>query len=406
MSRSNEADKPIDDQWSLETLAVRAGTSRSAFGEHSEAMFLTSSFVFRNAAEAAARFSNREPGNVYSRFTNPTVTMFEERLAALEGAQACIATGSGMSAILTLCLGTLKAGDHLLASSGLFGATVQMFNTLLAKFGVTTTYVSPIDPNAWRDAIRPNTRLMFVESPSNPVMEIADLRALSKIANDAGVIFAVDNCFCTPALQQPIALGADVVIHSATKFLDGQGRVLGGAVVGRTEFIRDQMLPVLRSAGPTLSPFNAWVLLKGLETLAIRMERQSANALAIAKKLEAHHDVQRVIHPGLASHPQHALAMQQQASGGAIVTFEVRGDTPQAQRELAWRVIDSTRLVSITGNLGDTKTTITHPASTTHTRISQEARESAGITEGMIRVAVGLEHPDDVFNDVVRGLSR
>ncbi|HEU4622524.1 MAG TPA: O-succinylhomoserine sulfhydrylase [Burkholderiaceae bacterium] len=401
---SQQPDVP-DNAWALDTLAVRAGTERTPFGEHSEGLFMTSSFVFKSAAEAAARFSNQEPGNVYSRFTNPTVTMFERRLAALEGGEACIATSSGMSAILTMCLGLLQAGDHIVASAGLFGASVQLFNTLLGKFGITTTYASTTDVSAWRAALRPNTRLLFVESPSNPTMEIADIAALAIIAREGNALLAVDNCFCTPILQRPIALGADIVIHSATKYLDGQGRVLGGAIVSRADIIRDRMLPVLRTAGPSLSPFNAWVLLKGLETLGIRMERQSANALTLAQRLAGHPHIARVLHPWLASHPQHALARRQQTAGGAILTFEVRGDTPQEQRAAAWRVIDSTRLASITANLGDTRTTITHPATTTHGRISPEARAAAGITEGMVRVAVGLEHPDDLAADLERGLS-
>jgi O-succinylhomoserine sulfhydrylase len=367
-------------------------------------MYLTSSFVFGSAAEAAAKFSNQIPGNVYSRFTNPTVTMFQDRLAALEGAEACLATASGMSAILTLCLGVLRSGDHALCSSGVFGSTIQLLNNYFAKFGVEATYVSPRHPQAWKDALKPQTRFLFVETPSNPMMEIADIRALSKIAREAGALLVVDNCFCTPALQLPLALGADVVIHSATKYLDGQGRVLGGAIVGSRQFINDMMLPVLRTCGPTLSPFNAWVLLKGLETLSIRMERQSANALELAARLEGHPAVARVLHPGLASHPQHELAMQQQTAGGAIISFEVKGATPDEQRRNAWRVVDATRLLSITANLGDTRTTITHPASTTHGRISADARAAAGITEGLLRVAVGLEASDDIWTDLLRGL--
>lgn len=393
------------DDWSDETLAVRSGTQRSAFGEHSEALFLTSSFVFDSAAQAAARFSYQEEGNVYSRFTNPTVNMFEERLAALEGAEACIATASGMSAILACCMGVLKAGDHIVSSSSIFGATVQLFNTVLGRFGVETSYVSATDLNAWRAAVKPNTKLFYVETPSNPLMDIVDIAALKTIANDAQALFVVDNCFCTPVLQKPFALGADVVIHSATKYIDGQGRVLGGAVLGTERFIKDHMLPFLRTAGPTLSAFNAWVLLKGLETLALRMEKQSANALALAQWLAQQPTVKRVIYPGLSSHPQHALAMKQQKTGGAIVTFEVQGTTPEIARQNAWQVIDQTRLLSITANLGDTRTTITHPATTTHGRITAEARAAAGITEGLVRVAVGLEALTDLCADLAAGLA-
>lgn len=388
------------DDWSDETLGVRSGTQRSSWGEHSEALYLTSSFVFDSAAQAAARFSYQEPGNVYSRFTNPTVTMFEDRLAALEGAEACLATASGMSAIMACCMGTLKAGDHVVSSSSIFGATIQLFSTILGRFGVETTYVSPADLDAWQAAVRPTTRLFYVETPSNPLMDIVDIAALKSIAQRAGALLVVDNCFCSPALQKPLAWGADVVIHSATKYIDGQGRVLGGAVLGSRTFIKEYMLPFLRTAGPTLSAFNAWVLLKGLETLTLRMEKQSANALAVAQWLEQQPSVRRVIYPGLASHPQHDLAMKQQKTGGAIVTFEVHGETPDLARQEAWRVIDATRWLSITANLGDTRTTITHPASTTHGRISPEARAAAGITEGLIRLAVGLESPVDIVEDL------
>ena len=389
-----------NDDFHLDTLAVRAGIERSQFNEHAEALYLTSSFVFKNAAEAAARFSGAQEGNVYSRFTNPTVTMFEQRLAALEGAEDCLATSSGMAAILSCCMGVLSAGDHIVCSQSVFGSTINLFNTILNRFGITTTYVALDDVAAWQAAVQPNTKLFYVETPSNPLMEVADLPALSAIARVAGALLVVDNCFCTPVVQQPFKLGADVVIHSATKYLDGQGRVLGGAVVGSKEFIRGKILPFLRTAGPTLSAFNAWVILKGLETLSLRMERQCANALALAQWLEAHPKVARVFYPGLASHPQHALAMQQQRWGGAVVSFEVVG----AQDE-AWRVIDSTQLLSITANLGDTKTTITHPASTTHGRITPEARAAAGIRDGLIRIAVGLEDPADVQADLARGLA-
>jgi O-succinylhomoserine sulfhydrylase len=389
----------MSDQFDFETQAVRAGIHRSEFNEHSEALYLTSSFVFRSAAQAAARFANEEPGYVYSRFSNPTVTAFQERLAALEGGEACVATASGMSAILACTMGLLKSGDHLVSSSSIFGATVQLFTTVLGKFGIETTFVSGGDPAAWARAMRPTTRLLFLETPSNPLAEVADIVALAGVAKRAGAVLAVDNCFCTPALQRPLALGADVVIHSATKFLDGQGRVLGGAVVGRRDLVMDGVFPFLRTAGPSLSPFNAWVLLKGLETLRIRMDAQSQRALELARWVEAHPRVERVYYPSLTSHPQHALAMRQQTAGGAIVSFDVRGG-----REAAWRVIDATRLISITANLGDTKSTITHPATTTHGRISAEARAAAGIGDGLVRVAVGLESVGDLKADLARGL--
>lgn len=382
-----------------ETLAVRAGQERSQFGEHGEALYLTSSFVFESAAQAARRFSGEEEGNVYSRFSNPTVTVFEERLAALEGAEDCVAFSSGMAAIMAVCLAHLKAGDHIVASSGLFGATVQLFNNILTRAGITTTFVPQTDAAAWEGAIRPETRLFFLETPSNPLTEIADIRRLSDIAHSRNILVAVDNCFCTPILQRPLELGADLVVHSATKFLDGQGRVLGGAVCGPKK-LTEEVFKYLRTAGPTLSAFNAWVLLKGLETLKIRIEAQSANALKLARWLEAHPKVARVFYPGLPSHPQHDLAMGQQKSGGAIVSFEVKGE-----RAEAWRVVDSCRLLSITANLGDTKTTITHPASTTHGRVSPEARAAAGIKESLLRIAVGLEAVEDLQADLERGLS-
>jgi O-succinylhomoserine sulfhydrylase len=382
-----------------ETLAVRAGQQRSQFGEHSEALYLTSSFVFPSAAAAAKRFSGEEEGNVYARFSNPTVTMFEERLAALEGAEDCVATASGMSAIMAAVLSHLKQGDHIVASNSLFGATVQLFNNILSRTGITTTFVSHTDPAAWEAAIRPETKLFFLETPSNPLTEIADIRTLARIAHAKGILVAVDNCFCTPVLQRPLELGADLVVHSATKFLDGQGRVLGGAVCGPKK-LTEEVFKYLRTAGPTLSAFNAWVLLKGLETLKLRVEAQSANAAQLAAWLEAHPKVARVFYPGLPSHPQHELAKTQQKSGGAIVAFEVKG-----AREQAWQVVDHCRLLSITANLGDTKTTITHPASTTHGRISPEARAAAGISEGLLRIAVGLEAVADLQADLDRGLS-
>ena len=389
----------IDGDYLPETLAVRGGQERSQFGEHAEALYLTSSFVFKSAAQAAKRFSGEEAGNVYARFSNPTVSMFEERLAALEGAEACVATASGMSAIMALVLAHLKQGDHIVASNSLFGATVQLFSNILARTGITTTFVSQTDPAAWAAAIRPETKLFFLETPSNPLTEIADIRALSAIAHEKNILVAVDNCFCTPILQRPLNLGADLVVHSATKYIDGQGRVLGGAVCG-PKHLTDEVFKYLRTAGPTLSAFNAWVLLKGLETLKLRIQAQSTAAAELAAWLEAHPKVARVYYPGLASHPQHALAMSQQTSGGAIVTFEVKG-----AREQAWTVVDHCQLLSITANLGDTKTTITHPASTTHGRITPEARAAAGISEGLLRVAVGLEAIEDLKADLERGLS-
>ncbi|TCS72932.1 O-succinylhomoserine sulfhydrylase [Sulfuritortus calidifontis] len=390
----------MTEEYELETLAVRAGIARSQFHEHSEAMFLTSSFVFDSAAQAAARFSGAEPGNIYARFTNPTVTMFEQRLAALEGAERCVAFASGMAAILGSVMGLMKAGEHIVASRSIFGSTVQLFSNILGRFGIETTYVSPTDPEEWRRAVKPNTRLFFVESPSNPLTEVSDIAALAKIAHESGAWLAVDNCFCSPALQQPLKLGADIIIHSATKYLDGQGRVLGGAVLGKKELM-EGVYTFLRTAGPTLSAFNAWVLLKGLETLSLRMEAHSRHALELATWLETHPKVTRVLYPGLPSHPQHALAMKQQKTGGGIVAFEVVGG-----KDAAWQVIDSTRLLSITANLGDAKTTITHPASTTHSRMTPEQRAAAGIGEGLIRIAVGLEAVSDLKADLARGLDR
>ncbi len=387
------------DKTEFDTLALRAGIHRSQFGEHSEAMYLTSSFVFENAAQAAARFTGGAEGNIYSRFTNPTVSAFQERLAALEGAEACVATASGMSAILATAMALLKSGDHVLCSASVFGSTVQLFSSILGKFGVDTTFVAGASIAAWERALRPNTKLLFVETPSNPLTEIADIAALATVARQAGALLAVDNCFCTPALQQPLRLGADLVIHSATKYLDGQGRVLGGAVAGSRGPVMDGVYGFLRTAGPSLSPFNAWVLLKGLETLRIRMDAQSQAALQLAQWLERHPGIERVYYPGLPSHPQYALAQKQQRLGGAVVAFEVKGG-----REAAWRVVDATRMISITANLGDTKTTITHPATTTHGRISAEARKAAGIGEGLLRVAVGLEALSDIEGDLERGL--
>ena len=385
--------------YQLETLAVRAGQERSQFNEHAEAMFLTSSYVFDSAAQAAARFSGEEIGNVYSRFTNPTVAAFQERLAVMEGAEACVATASGMSAILSVVMALCSAGDHVVASAGLFGATQQLLGTIMPRFGVQASFVSPTSVAVWEAAIRPETKLFFLETPSNPLTEIADIAALAKLAHARGILLVVDNCFCTPILQRPLDLGADLVVHSATKFLDGQGRVLGGAVCGAKK-LTEEVLKFLRTAGPTLSAFNAWVLLKGLETLKIRLEAESAGALQLARWLEAHPKVARVYYPGLESHPQYELAKRQQKSGGAIVAFEVEGG-----RENAWKVIDSCRLFSITANLGDTKSTLTHPASTTHGRITPEQRATAGITDGLLRIAVGLEAVVDLQNDLNTGLS-
>ncbi|MEY3202307.1 MAG: hypothetical protein RIR70_1857 [Pseudomonadota bacterium] len=389
-----------DQDWQPDTQAVRAGTARSQFGEHSEALYLTSSFVFKSAAEAAARFSGEQPGNVYSRFTNPTVTMLETRLAALEGGERCVATASGMAAIHAVVMALMKAGQHIVSSRGVFGATVNLFDQIMSRFGVSTTFVDTTNPADYAAAITPNTRLIYIETPSNPLTHLIDIRALADIAKNAGVLLVVDNCFCTPALQRPLDLGADLVIHSATKYLDGQGRVLGGAVVGSTALI-DDVVKYLRTAGPCISPFNAWVILKGCETLSLRMQAQSAAALELALWLEQQPKVSKVYYPGLKSHPQYALAQAQMRAGGAIVSFEVEGG-----REEAWKVVDHTQLMSITANLGDTKTTITHPASTTHGRITAEARQKAGIAENLIRVAVGLEDMRDLKADLARGLAR
>jgi O-succinylhomoserine sulfhydrylase len=381
------------------TLAIRSSQRRTAEGEHSEPIFATSSYVFASAAEAAARFSGEVPGNIYSRFTNPTVRAFEERLAALEGGESCVATASGMAAILALCLALLRAGDHLVCSRSVFGTTTVLFNKYLARFGVETSYVGLCDPEAWAAAIRPNTRLLFLETPSNPLTEMADIRALADLAHARGCLLAVDNCFCTPALQRPLALGADLVIHSATKYLDGQGRCVGGAVVGDRKLVGEEVFGVIRTGGPSLSPFNAWVFSKGLETLELRMLAHARGAQALALWLQDQPGVTRVYYPGLASHPQHELVGTQQRTGGGIVSFEVAGG-----REAAWRVIDATRMISITANLGDTKTTITHPATTTHGRLTPEERAAAGLGEGLIRIAVGLEDLADIQADLARGL--
>ena len=382
----------------FDTLAVRAGILRSDFQEHSESLFLTSSFVYKNAAEAARKFGNEEPGFIYSRFTNPTVTMFQDRLAALEGAEACIATATGMAAIASTVMGLLKSGDHIVSSRSVFGTVVPLLDQICKRFGVETTWVSPANLDEWKNALRPNTRLLFSETPSNPLAEICDIAALADIAHKAGARLAIDNCLLTPALQRPIEFGADLVIHSATKYIDGQGRVLAGAVCGRKELI-EPIYGFVRTAGPALSPFNAWVCLKGLETMRLRIEAQSQSALKLAKWLQTQSQVTKVFYAGLESHPQHALAARQACAQGTVVSFEVAGG-----REAAWRVVDATRLISITANLGDTKTTITHPATTTHARISQGERDASGISEGLLRVAVGLEDVADVQDDLLAGL--
>ncbi|QJD29465.1 O-succinylhomoserine sulfhydrylase [Methylococcus geothermalis] len=384
-------------EFAMETRAVRAGQRRTMEQEHAEPIFATSSYVFRSAAEAAERFAGKAPGNIYSRFTNPTVRTFEERLAALEGGERCIAVGSGMAAIASTAFGLLKAGDHVVCSRGVFGNTTMLFQNYLAKFGVPTTFVGLTDDEGWEAAIRPETRFLFLETPSNPLTEIADIPRLAEIAHARGCLLVVDNCFCTPALQRPLALGADIVIHSATKYLDGQGRCVGGAIVGGRDLLDAEIYPFLRTGGPAMSPFNAWVFLKGLETLGLRMKAHCENALGLARWLEAQPWVERVHYPGLPSHPQHELAASQQSGFGGIVSFEVKGG-----QEAAWRLIDSTRLLSITGNLGDAKTTITHPATTTHGRLSPEARAAAGIADGLIRIAVGLESLADIQADLAR----
>ncbi|HBA35334.1 MAG TPA: O-succinylhomoserine sulfhydrylase [Gammaproteobacteria bacterium] len=384
---------------SLETLAVRAGQVRTPEGEHSEAMFLTSSFVFENAEEAESRFVGGAPGNIYSRFTNPTVRTFETRLAAMEGAEACVGTASGMSAILVMCMALLQQGDHVVIASGLFGSTTQLFNNYIAKFGVNITTVPTTDTDAWRNAVNAKTRLMFLETPTNPLTEVADLPALAQIARDKGCYLVVDNCFCTPALQRPIELGAHMVIHSATKYIDGQGRCVGGAIVGDEETITKQIVAFMRNGGPTMSAFNAWVFLKGLETLPLRMQAHSRSAMELAEWLENHPAVERVYYPGLVTHPQHDLARAQQQAFGGIVSFDVKGG-----REQAWKVINSAEWLSITANLGDAKTTITHPATTTHGRLKPEQRVAAGISDALIRVAVGLESMDDIKADLTHGL--
>lgn len=409
-------DLPADAR--IETLAVREGLPATQWNENSEALFLTSSFNHPDAATAAARFANEEEAFVYTRFTNPTTMMFERRLAALEGTEACIATSSGMSAILLTVMALLKAGDHIVCSQSVFGSTITLLQTQFGKFGVETTFVSQTDVQQWRDAIKPNTKLLLAETPSNPLTEVCDIQALADVAHAAGALLAVDNCFCTPALQKPVEMGADLIIHSGTKYLDGQGRVLAGAVCGPDAIINGPLMTTLRGAGMTLSPFNAWIVLKGLETLSIRMAAQSANAMKLAQWLEQQPGVDKVYYPGLPSHPQHELAMKQQnGSGGAVVSFTTKpssgaitvtgknlADDALRLRQAAFHVIDNTRLCSITSNLGDTKTLITHPSSTSHGRLTEDQRLAAGITQGMIRVAVGLEHIDDLTADLARGL--
>ena len=389
-----------DDEFGFDTHAVRGGQVRTQEGEHSEPIFPTSSYVFGSAAEAAARFSGEQPGNIYSRFTNPTVRTFEQRLALMEGAECSVATASGMSAIAATCFGLLEAGDHIVSSRSIFGTTTVLFNNFLSKFGIDVSFVDLPDLNAWEKAITPKTKFLFLETPSNPLTDLVDIAALAKIAQAKACLLVVDNCFCTPALQQPLALGADIVIHSATKFIDGQGRCMGGAVCGSKEIVGEKVFAFLRSAGPTMSAFNAWVFLKGLETLKIRMQAHCSNAQELARWLEQQPAVRRVYYPGLESHPQHALAKQQMSGFGAIVSFELKGGKKEG-----WKLVDATRMISITANLGDTKTTITHPATTTHGRLTPEQRQQAGISDGLLRVAVGLEDIEDIKNDLSRGLA-
>lgn len=387
-----------DLEYQLDTLAIRTGHTRSFEGEHGEPIFLTSSFVYENAAEAAAKFSGQVQGNIYSRFTNPTVSMFEKRLAALDGAERAVATSSGMGAILSIAMAYLKAGDHVICSRAVFGSIVALFEKYIAKFGVDITFVDLRDLDAWKNAVRPETKLLFVESPSNPLAEIADIQALADIAHANGALLAVDNSFCTPVLQQPLKLGADLVIYSATKYLDGQGRALGGAVVGNHQLL-EEVFSVVRTLGPSMSPFNAWIFLKGLETLRLRMKAHCENAQKLAEWLSTHEKVEKVYYGGLPTHEGHELATKQQNGFGGIVSFVVKGE-----REGAWKVIDNTKFISITGNLGDVKSTITHPATTTHGKLSAEAKQAAGIQEGLIRVSVGLEDINDIIGDISRGL--
>ena len=387
-----------------DTLAIRSAADRSQYGENSEALYLTSGYVQPDAQASAARFAGDEDGYTYGRYGNPTVTGFEQRLASMEGAEASISSASGMSAILMMCLGLLQAGDHVVCSQSMFGSTIKLIGSDLAKFGVQSTFVSQTDVDAWRAAVRPNTKLLFAETPTNPLTEVCDIAALADIAHKAGALLAVDNCFATPALQRPIALGADIVMHSGTKFLDGQGRVMAGALCTTQQRITEKFLPVLKSGGMTLAPFNAWVVLKGLETLGIRMQAQAAQALTLAQWLESHPVVDRVYYPGLQSHPQHALAMAQQGGkGGAVLSFALKATSPEQARARAFHVLDQLRVLSLCTNLGDTKTLLAHPASTSHGRLTEAQRQAAGVVQGLVRVSVGLEHLDDIKNDLLRG---
>jgi len=389
----------MSDKYKPDTLAVRAGQIRSQENEHSEPIFLTSSYVYSSAAEAAATFSGERKGNIYSRFTNPTVRTFEERLAALENGERCVATASGMAAILATCLGLLKQGDHIVCSRNIFGSTVLLLNNIIGKFNISVTYVGQSDYEAWQQAIQDNTKFLFIETPSNPLAEVSDIKRLAEIAHAKNTLLVVDNCFCTPALQKPLDLGADLVIHSATKYLDGQGRCIGGAIVGSEELVGSDIYGIIRTAGPSLSPFNAWVFLKGLETLSLRMNAHCASALILAQWLNEQEMIKVVHYSGLESHPQHELAKSQMKHFGGIVSFEVEGD-----QQAAWKLIDNTKLISITANLGDTRSTITHPATTTHGRLTPEQKQEAGIVDGLVRVAVGLEDIEDIINDLKRTL--
>ncbi|MEN9844083.1 MAG: O-succinylhomoserine sulfhydrylase [Pseudomonadota bacterium] len=403
----NENDSPSNgDAWQRATQAVRVASPRTPYGENSEALFLTSGYVQPSAEAAARRFAGDEEGYTYGRYGNPTVTSFEQRLAALEGAEAAISTASGMSAILMMCLGLLKAGDHVLCSQSMFGSTIKLIGSDLAKFGVQSTFVSQTDVAQWQAALQPNTRLLFAETPTNPLTEVCDIRALADLAHNAGALLAVDNCFATPVLQRPLTLGADIVMHSGTKYLDGQGRVMAGALCASAALVNEKFLPILKSGGMTLAPFNAWVVLKGLETLSIRMRAQAAQALSLAQWLEAHPAVARVFYPGLPSHPQHALAMAQQSGlGGAVLSFAVKADDAAQAKERAFKVLDSLQTLSLSTNLGDTKTLVAHPASTSHGRLTEAQRQAAGVTQGLIRVAVGLEDLIDIQHDLNRGLT-
>ncbi|OSZ65515.1 O-succinylhomoserine sulfhydrylase [Hydrogenophaga sp. IBVHS2] len=397
--------KPLPEGLHRDTLAVRAAVDKSQYGENAEALFLTSSFTQPDSETAARRFAGEEDGYIYSRFSNPTVASMEQRLAALEGMEACVGTASGMGAILLLCMGLLKAGDHVVCSRSVFGSTIKLLGTEFARFGVETSFVSQTDVAEWKAAVRPTTKLFFAETPTNPLTDVCDIRALADIAHNAGALLAVDNCFCSPALQQPATLGADIVIHSGTKYLDGQGRVVAGALCASEALVRKTFIPVMRSAGISLSPFNAWVVLKGMETLGIRMEAQSRRALELAQWLEAHPKVERVYYPGLRSHPQHELAMAQQSGmGGAVLSFDVKAPDAAEARRRAFHVIDTTQLMSVTANLGDVKTIITHPGTTSHGRLTEDQRQAAGIRQNLVRVAVGLEHLDDLKADLSRGL--